>query len=291
MNLKDNFIIFAIFITLKSKFVHYSKNQLQMKLHKLLAPLILLLMLSCKQENSEMQSDMAVGEQMMAPSAESEAEVSIERKLIKNGNVEFETNDIVSTRAQVVKSIEKFKGYTASDQESKYGGRVSNIIVVRLPSKNFDAFLSDATKGVTRFDTKNIDINDVTEEFVDHQARLKTKKELENRYLQILQKAKSVTEMLEVEKQLGELRSEIESVEGRLKYLQSQVSLSTLTITFYQIVADETAFSNRFKDGFRNGWDNLIWFFVFLTNIWPFVIIVIILFFGVRRWAKRRKKI
>ncbi len=262
-----------------------------MKLHKLLAPLILLLMLSCKQENSEMQSDMAVGEQMMAPSAESEAEVSIERKLIKNGNVEFETNDIVSTRAQVVKSIEKFKGYTASDQESKYGGRVSNIIVVRLPSKNFDAFLSDATKGVTRFDTKNIDINDVTEEFVDHQARLKTKKELENRYLQILQKAKSVTEMLEVEKQLGELRSEIESVEGRLKYLQSQVSLSTLTITFYQIVADETAFSNRFKDGFRNGWDNLIWFFVFLTNIWPFVIIVIILFFGVRRWAKRRKKI
>lgn len=266
-----------------------------MNLYKLFPLLLTFLIFSCNEQQNETVSDMSIAEPMMSRSVDEAAVaeniVFIERKLVKNGSVEFETDNIKSTRSIIVKSIEKYKGYISSDQENKYSGRISNTIVIRVPSSNFDAFLNDATKGVTRFDTKNIDVSDVTEEFVDHQARLKTKKELESRYLEILQRAKTVTEMLEVEKQLGELRSEIESVEGRLKYLQSQVSLSTLSITFYQNIGNDNAFGSKFKDGFANGWDNLIWFFVFLINIWPFVIVGIILFFGIRRWTKRKRKL
>ncbi len=268
---------------------------MSMNLHQILPLLFVFVLFSCQQQQNEMSNDMAVGEPMMEQSVDkasaNEEVVFTERKLIKNGSVEFETDDINSTRAVILKSIEKYRGYTSSDQENKYSGRISNTIVVRVPASDFDTFLNDATKGVTRFDSKNIDVSDVTEEFVDHEARLKTKKELENRYLEILKRAKTVTEMLEVEKQLGELRSEIESVEGRLKYLRSQVSLSTISITFYQNVASETAFGNRFLDGFRNGWDNLLWFFVFLTNIWPFLLIGVLLFLGIRRWTKRKRKL
>ncbi len=241
-----------------------------MNLYKLFPLLLTFLIFSCNEQQNETVSDMSIAEPMMSRSVDEAAVaeniVLTERKLVKNGSVEFET-------------------------DNKYSGRISNTIVIRVPSSNFDSFLNDATKGVTRFDTKNIDVSDVTEEFVDHQARLKTKKELESRYLEILQRAKTVTEMLEVEKQLGELRSEIESVEGRLKYLQSQVSLSTLSITFYQNIGNDNAFGSKFKEGFANGWDNLIWFFVFLINIWPFVIVGIILFFGIRRWTKRKRKL
>jgi hypothetical protein len=103
-----------------------------------------------------------------------------------------------------------------------------------------------------------------------------------------LKKAKNVIEILEIEKQIGQLRSEIESIEGRLKYLQNQVSFSTLTMTFYEDLPNQTEFGQKFKNGFRNGWDNLILFFVVLTNIWPFILIGLGLVVGLRIY--RRKK-
>lgn len=179
--------------------------------------------------------------------------INVDRKLIKDGSVSFETNDIKATRKQIFESVKKYDGYISSDQEDKYSYRISNTIVIRVPFKNFDLLLSDATKGVSKFDSKNIEVKDVTEEFLDVQARLKTKKELEKRYLQLLKKANKVTEILEVERQIGNLRSEIESIEGRLKYLENRVSLSTIRITFYQSIPDEKEglFSTKFKNGFK----------------------------------------
>jgi hypothetical protein len=252
---------------------------------KIFGLLILLLMFGCA-KNEDASFEMA-DEESIAPQTEQQ-EINVERKLIKEGRVEFETDNINSTRKLIFESIEKYKGYTSSDQEYKSVGRISNTIVIRVPAKSFDLLLNDATKGVTKFDSKNIEVKDVTEEFLDIQARLKTKKELEIRYLELLKKANNVTEILEVEKQVGQLRSEIESIEGRLKYLKSKISLSTLTMTFYQSVPNETEFGNKFKNGFKNGWDNLIWFFVILTNIWPFILIGIGLIFGIRMWKKRK---
>ena len=253
---------------------------------KIFGLLIMLLIFSCA-KNEEVSFEMA-DEESIATQTGQQEEINVERKLIKEGRVEFETDDINSTRKLIFESIEKYKGYTSSDQEYKSIGRVSNTIVIRVPAKNFDLLLSAATKGVTKFDSKNIEVKDVTEEFLDIQARLKTKKVLENRYLELLKKANSVTEILEVEKQIGQLRSEIESIEGRLNYLKSKVSLSTLTMTFYQSIPNETEFGNKFKNGFKSGWDNLIWFFVFLTNIWPFILIGIGLIFGIKMWKKRK---
>ena len=216
-------------------------------------------------------------------------DIEVERKLIKDGNVTFETDDINATRATVFESIEKNKGYISSDREYKSNGKVSNTLIIRVPSKNFDSLLSEATQGVSKFDSKNIEIEDVTEEFLDIQARLKTKKELEIRYLEILKKANTVSEILEIEKQMGELRADIESTEGRLKYLESRVSFSTLTMIFYQKVSFDNAFGNKFKDGFKDGWENLIRFFVILTTIWPFILIGIGLIFGLIKWRKRKR--
>lgn len=251
---------------------------------KIIGLLILISVIGCNSKNENVLYEMA--DEEIATSTTQD--IDLERKLIKEGRVEFETPDIAATRKSIFQAIEKFEGYASSDQEYKSAGRVSNTIVIRVPSKYFDNFLSESTKNVAKFDNKEIEVKDVTEEFFDIQARLKTKKELESRYLELLKKANSITEILEVEKQIGQLRSEIESVEGRLKYLESKVSLSTLTMTFYQKVPNETEFGLKFKNGFRNGWDNLIWFFVILTNIWPFILLGIGLVVGIRIW--RRKK-
>ncbi|HLS29480.1 MAG TPA: DUF4349 domain-containing protein [Flavobacteriaceae bacterium] len=217
-----------------------------------------------------------------------QTEKVIKRKLIKKGWLEFETDNLKSTKKTILEAVDHYEGYVSSDEEYNSTGKKSNTVVIRIPAENFDNFLIAATKGVERFDRKEINVEDVTEEFLDIEARLQTKKKLEQRYIALLNQAKSVTEILEIEKEIGQLRSEIESIEGRLKYLQDKVSLSTLTITFYESISGQTQFGKKFKKGFSNGWNNLIWFFVALTNIWPFILIILGLIFGIKIYRRRK---
>jgi hypothetical protein len=207
------------------------------------------------------------------------------QKLTKEGWITFQTEDRSLTKQSILKSVEQLEGYISSDQESNQGDHISNTLIIRVPAEKFELLLKGATQGVTNFDVKNIKIKDVTEEFLDIQARLKTKKELESRYLILLNKANKVSEILEIEKQAGELRSEIEASEGKLNYLESQIAFSTLTIKFYEEISSESGFGQIFKNGFKNGWKNLLLFFVLLTNFWPFLIIAT----GVFIWFKKRK--
>ena len=214
---------------------------------------------------------------------------NVSRKLIKNGRIIFESEDLNKTKSQVLLLGKKYKGYISSDRQNDYDNRINNHLKIRIPSQNFDTILSGISKEVKEFDTKEITISDVTEEFLDIEARLKNKKELEKRFLEILQKAKTVKEILDVEKEIGQLREDIESAEGKLKYLQNQVSFSTLDVSFYKTVYNETNFARKFKNAFKNGFENLKSFLIGLINIWPFVILLGFIFFLFRKWRKKRK--
>ncbi|MEO5977107.1 MAG: DUF4349 domain-containing protein [Chryseolinea sp.] len=213
----------------------------------------------------------------------------VERKLIKEGSLEFETKSIESARKTIEQAVSQYHGYISSDQQSNYPGRNTSTLVVRIPTVDFDNFLKASTAGVDKFDQKDIQLKDVTEEFLDVHARLKTKKELESRYHEILKETKSVAEILEVEKEIGKLRADIESFEGRIKYLENQISFSVITITFYQSVHTPSAFGQKIKDGFGNGWNNLTEFFVAIVNIWPFVVLGTIAYFLFNRFRRSKK--
>jgi hypothetical protein len=113
------------------------------------------------------------------------AAAPIERKLIKNGTVEFRTESIQKTRENIMISLEKYDGYVADDNEYKSPGRTTNTLTVRVPAKDFDQFLNEATTGVKKFDSKSVNVQDVTEEFVDIQARLKNQKRIGSALLRI----------------------------------------------------------------------------------------------------------
>jgi hypothetical protein len=211
-----------------------------------------------------------------------------ERKLIKEGYIEFETNNMEDTRKNILEALKKYKGYVSSDNAYKSPDRNSQTITVRVPSTQFDSFLEEATQGVKHFDNKNINVQDVTEEFLDITARVKAKKELEARYLELLKMARSVSDIMEIESELSNLRGQIESIEGRLKYLEKSVAFSTLNISFYKNIPNSEAFASKFKSGFRNGWENLVWFGIGLVNIWPFVLLIIALVIAFRRWKRKK---
>ena len=217
----------------------------------------------------------------------------VERKLIKTGDVSFETSDLSATRNHIEQVLKKYNGYISTDNEYKSSQSITTSLTVRIPSKNFDAFLNEISSKVTRFDNKNISVNDVTEQFLDVEARLKVKKELEQRYSEILKKASSVKEIIEVERELNNVRLEIESMEGRLKYLQNQVSYSTLTIRFYKTEISKAYsknFGKRIIEAFSSGIDNIKWFFIGLVNIWPFILLITLLVIFIKKRIKRKKE-
>lgn len=215
--------------------------------------------------------------------------VAVERKLIKEGSLEFEVDNLLLARKLLLQAAARLKGYAGSENEYNADGRNSTTIIIRVPAANFDSLLIAATNGITRFDRKDIQVKDVTAEFVDIQARLKTKKDLENRYLELLKKANTVAEMLEIEREMGSLRADIESIEGQLNVMKNQVALSTLTVTLYETVSVPGFFGERLGSGFVNGWNSLLDFFVILVSLWPFILLGAAGYFGIRRWRLRKR--
>ena len=249
-------------------------------------PLLLLLILfNCTDQAAPEYAELAT-EQLARTDQTTTAPDLTDRKLIKEGFIDFATDDLAATRATILTAVRDHGGYVSADREYSSPGHLSHTLEVRVPAADFDEFLTEATRGVKRFDNREIRVRDVTEEFLDVEARLATKKALEERYLTLVQRADNVTEILQIEKQIGELRADIESSEGRLQYLRDQVALSSLTLTFYREVPIDNAFAGRFRAGFRSGWENLIWFFVGLTHLWPFLVLAIAGFAGWRMYRR-----
>ena len=223
-------------------------------------------------------------------SAPQQQPVTTERKLIKNGSIEFEVGSVTETKDKITVLVKDAGGYISSDNQNNYSGSPRFEQVARIPSDKLDEFVSQIEGLAKKVDSKTISTQDVTEEFIDVETRLATKKELEARYRDLLKQAKTVKDIIEVEAQLNNVRSEIESMEGRLKYLNSQVSYSTLTIAYYQPVSGNFGFGYRFMNSFGEGWRNLLDFFIGLLEAWPFVIFIGIGIWLFVRWRRNRKR-
>ncbi len=220
----------------------------------------------------------------MSTSAKKSNITNVERKLIKNASVTFETGNIGKTREEITKLCHELNGFIATENHDNYQDRLRYEQVIRLPEKKFDAFIERLENSGYNLKNKNISTQDVTEEFIDVEARLKTKKDLELRYRDLLKFAKTVPEMISIEGQIENVRSDIESMEGRLNYLRNQVALSTITLSYYEMTAVDFGFASKFITSLKNGWDNLMFFVIAIMSIWPFIILSgVILYILIRR--------
>ena len=117
--------------------------------------------------------------------------------------------------------------------------------------------------------------DDVTERYYDLQSRITNKKKLEERYQEILKKANSVRDILEVERNLNQVRTEIESLQGQFKLLSHRVNFSTVDVSFYELVPYELdqeprpGFGTRLLNSISAGWQGFLTFMVYVLALWP----------------------
>jgi ABC-type uncharacterized transport system involved in gliding motility auxiliary subunit len=160
---------------------------------------------------------------------------------------------------------------------------------MRIPSDKFDDFIATVEKDVQKFDEKNIEVLDVTAEYIDVSARMKTKKELEQHYYDLLKQTRNVTEVLQVEQELNTVRADIESAEGRLKYLKDKVNMSTLNLTFYETTSAPVGFFGQIGKSFVSGWKGFLYFILGIITIWPILFFVIVVLYWLVRRRRNRK--
>ena len=97
----------------------------------------------------------------------------------------------------------------------------------------------------------------MTEEYIDLEARIRTKKALEAQFLEIMKQARKISDAMEVQTQLAEVRTEIERLEGRRRFLENQSALSTINITLHTptpvVAAATRGFVYDLKAAFGDG--------------------------------------
>jgi hypothetical protein len=148
----------------------------------------------------------------------------------------------------------RYGGYVVSSEVSG-DKRRSGHIVMRVPASQFDPALKGAAGlGGGKVTSRAVDGQDVTPEYIDLNARLTNQRAQEQVLLRLMNDATTVTDTIRVQEQLSAVQGQIEQLEGRIRYLRDQASMSTLTMTLTQSGAvpapptEPNAISQAFRD-------------------------------------------
>lgn len=217
----------------------------------------------------------------------------IEKKIIRNGNMTLRSEKLDRSRRRLDSLARVLGGYIASETYNDNERQVSYNVNYRIPASVLDSFLIAVESGGDRLEHKSINANDITEQYYDIKIRLENERKVEQRYIELLKRARSVKDILEIEEKLGRVRQEIESKEGRLRYMDNQVDFSTISVYVYQnkeikYEPDEReGFGQRLIQSLHRGWLGIVSVLLFLINLWPLWLILLIVW-RIIIWRRRR---
>ncbi|MGH9941813.1 MAG: DUF4349 domain-containing protein [Pyrinomonadaceae bacterium] len=190
---------------------------------------------------------------------------TIERKIIRDADLTVEVASPAEGQRRLASIAEAHGGFvvTSESRQQTVGGGATVELVnlhMRVPASRFEAAVSEIrAAGGGRVRAEKITGKDVTEEFIDLEARLRTQRALETQFMEIMKQAKTVEDALSVSSQLAEVRGEIERVEGRHRFLDNQASLSTIRVTLQApaplVSAETSGFVHSLREALGEGVD------------------------------------
>lgn len=188
------------------------------------------------------------------------AEAPAGRQIIYKANVTMEVADFASANTDINNRIHLAGGYLLQFSENQTDYEKSATLVVKVPAGGFNRFLAELESAEHKSIQRSVQGQDVSEEFVDLDARLKSKQAEEARLLDFMGKATKSDELVAFSAQIGKVQTEIEQIKGRMRYLEQNVAYSTVEIRLYQknVKAKaegqqpETAFSAKLSNAFSD---------------------------------------
>ena len=203
-------------------------------------------------------------------------------KIIKHGAIRLQVQDLHVAKDRIDRIVARYHAYYENEKYQSQSEQLTYTLKIRIPSAQFDSLIEGVEHGIGEIKSKNINIQDVSEEYTDHKIRLENKIAYLNKYKEILKKAKSVKDILEVQDNIRYIEVEIESKKGRLKYLNDQIGYSTLQLTVYQDTSIDSAnslgFGSRLFDAIDYGASLFSEFVIGIVSLWPFIVVLFVVF-------------
>lgn len=214
--------------------------------------------------------------------------VSTNRKLIRTVSLTLETEEYDVLLNGISERIAACGGYVENlDADTRYSSdsRYARM-TIRVPAARLDEFVSSVS-GISNVVQKSENTQDVTLSYVDlesHASALRTEQE---RLIELLAKAENLTEILEIEDRLTDVRYELEYMESQLRTYDNLVDYATVTLTISEVkvLTDtepvEKGFWEKIGDGFKESlndvWEGLKSFFSFIVIAVPYLVVVAVI--------------
>jgi hypothetical protein len=225
------------------------------------------------------------------------------QKIISDAQMELqvEAGQFQNAFAQALLIADRYGGYIVASNSQATGEEdslKSGTVAIRIPSSTFDTALADAGK-IGEVKNRQIQTQDVTEEYVDLQARITNSKSNVQAIQALMAKAKTVDEILQVQQVLTAAQQQLEQLLGRQRYLDEHTSYSTLTMTIYEAGAvvtppSEWGITKALKDGLHNlvnAFNSIVRGLGVLIPVLVVLAIIALLAYRIWLWAARRRKV
>ncbi|MFJ7994124.1 DUF4349 domain-containing protein [Peribacillus frigoritolerans] len=186
-------------------------------------------------EKAESKMDASIsGNKVQEEAAEKEG-LTDERKVIHQAQLELKVKNLEKAQMKIENKAAEYGGYVVESNVYREDEElVEGTITVRVPESHFQDFLTDSEGEASEVVGRNVTGQDVTEQYVDLKARLKSKRAVEERLLAFMKDAEKTEDLLKISSDLAVVQEEIEQLTGQMKYLENQASYSTVTITLSQ---------------------------------------------------------
>ncbi len=216
-------------------------------------------------------------------------------RLIKKGEITIASNDIESTKSLIYKFVGECNGYVTSENmfKDEFFSRIE--VSLNVQSSRFEVFLKLLDSAKINIVSSKFSVDDVSMRYVDDSTRLQNKRKLGQKYRDLLSRATNMKDLLDLEEKLDQIQTDIEVRENQLKMLDKQIAYSEFTVRIEKNAINlpynaRNKFTYRLGQGIIAGWEGAKSILIFLFAIWPFYVVVGIIFMAVKAIIKRRKK-
>lgn len=220
-----------------------------------------------------------------------------DKKIIKTADIALQVKDYTSFNNNIHSKVKSYGAYIASEEQAQTDGGVQNSISIKVPVEQFENLLNSFSNEAVTIVEKKISTQDVTGEVVDTKSRLEAKKQVRNRYIDLLKQAKNMKEILEVQQEINGIQEDIESGAGRVNFLTHNAAYSTINLRYFQYssgsntIDNKPSFFAKFKESFEHGIIVIGNLLLFFTSIWPLLILGTIVWLIYKKIATKSTKV
>jgi hypothetical protein len=233
-------------------------------------------------------------------SAQPSVPVPQERKIIRHGNMSIEVESVEDALELIKRWVDSMEGYVTNESMSEDGySRKTGSITCRIPTGELDGAM-ERLKGLGKVEDVSVSADDITDQYYDLQIRMENQKQLEKRLLELLNRqTNKLSDLLEVERELARVRTQIDSMEGRKRLWDNQVAYSTLYVNVYEpmptIAGDDGGAFRTLMRSFGEAANNFVLMIAGIIAasgaIIPLIaVFVFVIWLMLKVWRRRKRK-